>query len=101
MRLPAETLRDLEFGALLHDVGKVAFPNAIINMPGRLTAEEWEIMKRHTIEGQRMLENVSSVLARVGVIVRASHEDFDGTGYPMPALPSAGRDGVRYARCLS
>jgi HD-GYP domain-containing protein (c-di-GMP phosphodiesterase class II) len=39
-------------------------------------------MRRHTIEGQRMLENVGGVLARVGVIVRASHEDFDGTGYP-------------------
>ena len=39
-------------------------------------------MKRHTIEGQRMLENVGGVLARVGVIVRASHEDYDGTGYP-------------------
>jgi HD-GYP domain-containing protein (c-di-GMP phosphodiesterase class II) len=39
-------------------------------------------MKRHTVEGQRMLENVGGVLARVGAIVRASHEDFDGTGYP-------------------
>jgi len=39
-------------------------------------------MKRHTIEGQRMLENVGGVLSRVGVIVRASHEAYDGTGYP-------------------
>jgi HD-GYP domain-containing protein (c-di-GMP phosphodiesterase class II) len=82
MGLGPDALRDLEFGALLHDVGKIAVPKEIINKPGRLTPEEWAIMKRHTIEGQRMLENVGGVLARVGVIVRASHEDYDGTGYP-------------------
>ena len=82
MGLGVNSLRDLEFGALLHDVGKIAVPNAIINKPGKLNDEEWAIMKTHTIEGQRMLENVGGVLARVGVIVRASHEDFDGTGYP-------------------
>ena len=82
MGLDGDALLDLEFGALLHDVGKIAVPKDIINKPGRLTAQEWEIMKRHTVEGQRMLENVGGVLARVGVIVRASHEHFDGTGYP-------------------
>jgi HD-GYP domain-containing protein (c-di-GMP phosphodiesterase class II) len=82
MGLGAEALRDLEFGSLLHDVGKIAVPNEIINKPGRLTPQEWAIMKRHTIEGQRMLENVGGVLSRVGVIVRASHEAYDGTGYP-------------------
>jgi HD-GYP domain-containing protein (c-di-GMP phosphodiesterase class II) len=80
--LGGDALRDLEFGALLHDVGKIAVPKEIINKPGKLTAAEWAIMRRHTIEGQRMLENVGGVLARVGVIVRASHEDYDGTGYP-------------------
>ena len=75
-------MRDLEFGALLHDVGKIAVPKEIINKPGKLDDDEWQIMKRHTIEGQRMLENVGGVLARVGVIVRASHEDYDGSGYP-------------------
>jgi HD-GYP domain-containing protein (c-di-GMP phosphodiesterase class II) len=82
MGLDGDTLRDLEFGALLHDVGKIAVPKEILNKPGRLTTQEWEVMKQHTIEGQRMLENVGGVLARVGVIVRASHEHFDGTGYP-------------------
>jgi HD-GYP domain-containing protein (c-di-GMP phosphodiesterase class II) len=82
MRLDEENLRDLEFGALLHDVGKIAVPKEIINKPGKLTASEWEVMKRHTIDGQRMLENVGGVLARVGTIVRASHEHYDGTGYP-------------------
>jgi HD-GYP domain-containing protein (c-di-GMP phosphodiesterase class II) len=82
MGLKADALRDLEFGALLHDVGKIAVPKEIINKPGRLTPEEWEIMKRHTIEGQRMLQNIGGVLGRVGAIVRASHEEYDGTGYP-------------------
>ena len=64
-------LRDLEFAALLHDVGKIAVPKAIINKPGPLDDAEWAVMKRHTIEGQRMLENVGGALARVGAIVRA------------------------------
>jgi HD-GYP domain-containing protein (c-di-GMP phosphodiesterase class II) len=82
MGLDAETLRELEFAALLHDVGKIAVPKEIVNKPGKLTPGEWETMKRHTVEGQRMLENVGGVLARVGTIVRASHEDYDGSGYP-------------------
>ena len=82
LRLSAAQLRNLEFGALLHDVGKIAVPKSIINKPGPLDDAEWEIMRRHTIEGQRMLDSVGGVLTRVGVIVRASHEDYDGTGYP-------------------
>ena len=78
----AETRRAAEFGALLHDVGKVAIPNEIINKPGPLNDEEWAIMKTHTVEGQRMLERVGGLLARVGVVVRASHERYDGGGYP-------------------
>ena len=77
-----ETRRAAEFGALLHDVGKVAIPNEIINKPGPLDDDEWAIMKTHTIEGQRMLETVGGLLAKVGVVVRASHERYDGGGYP-------------------
>ena len=80
--LEGERLRDLEFGALLHDVGKIAVPKEIINKAGRLTPDEWTIIQRHTIDRQRMLENVGGVLSRVGVIVRASHESYDGSGYP-------------------
>ena len=82
LRLTPAQLRDLELGALLHDVGKIAVPKEIINKPGPLNDAEWEVIRRHTIEGQRMLDSVGGVLARVGVIVRASHEDYDGTGYP-------------------
>jgi putative nucleotidyltransferase with HDIG domain len=90
-----ETRGAAEFGALLHDVGKVAIPNEIINKPGPLDDEEWAIMKTHTIEGQRMLERVGGMLARVGLVVRASHERFDGGGYPDglagDAIPLASR----------
>jgi putative nucleotidyltransferase with HDIG domain len=91
----AETRRGAEFGALLHDVGKIRIPNAIINKPGPLDDDEWAVMKTHTIEGQRMLERVGGVLARVGVVVRASHERWDGGGYPDglagEAIPLAAR----------
>ncbi|HWO16449.1 MAG TPA: HD domain-containing phosphohydrolase, partial [Solirubrobacterales bacterium] len=65
-----------------HDVGKIAVPKEIINKKGPLDDDEWTIMKRHTIEGERMLQQVGGVLAQVGKIVRASHEDYDGSGYP-------------------
>jgi HD-GYP domain-containing protein (c-di-GMP phosphodiesterase class II) len=82
LRLTGAQLRNLEFAALLHDVGKIAVPKEIINKPGPLDDEEWAVMHRHTIEGQRMLDSVGGVLANVGVIVRASHESYDGSGYP-------------------
>jgi HD-GYP domain-containing protein (c-di-GMP phosphodiesterase class II) len=80
--LDARSLRNLEFGALLHDVGKITIPKEIIDKPGKLNDAEWAIMKTHTLEGQRMLDSVGGVLGEVGVIVRGSHEDYDGTGYP-------------------
>jgi putative nucleotidyltransferase with HDIG domain len=82
MRLAPEAMRNLEFGALLHDVGKIAVPKEIINKPARLTDEEFEIVKRHTIEGQRMLDRVGGFMREVGVIVRHHHERWDGNGYP-------------------
>jgi hypothetical protein len=77
-----EQRRNVEFAALLHDVGKIAVPNEIINKKGPLDDAEWEVIRQHTIEGERMLKRIGGVLADVGRIVRASHEDFDGTGYP-------------------
>jgi putative nucleotidyltransferase with HDIG domain len=78
---PAQ-MRNVEFGALLHDVGKIAIPNEIINKPGKLNEREWEVVKTHTIEGQKMLERIGGVMTEVGRIVRASHEAWDGSGYP-------------------
>ena len=80
--LDADRLRNLEFGALLHDVGKVAIPKEIINKPGKLDAREWEIIKTHTVEGQRMLDRVGGFMSEVGRIVRSHHERWDGDGYP-------------------
>ena len=82
MGLGTEQRRKVEFGALLHDVGKVAIPNEIINKPGPLNDAEWEIMRTHTIEGQRMLDRVGGTMSEVGAIVRGSHERWDGGGYP-------------------
>jgi HD-GYP domain-containing protein (c-di-GMP phosphodiesterase class II) len=74
--------RDTEFVALLHDVGKIRIPAAIINKPGKLDAEERALMETHTIEGERMLEQVGGLLGSVGRIVRSCHERWDGGGYP-------------------
>lgn len=80
--LDSRQRRNIEFAALLHDVGKIAVPKEIINKPGALNEKEWKIMQGHTIEGEAMLNQVGGVLAEVGRIVRSSHEHFDGSGYP-------------------
>ena len=64
--LEARDRRNLEFAALLHDIGKIRVPDAIINKPGKLTDEEFELVKRHPVDGQEMLERVGGVLAEVG-----------------------------------
>ena len=95
MRVDEDTLRATEMGALLHDIGKIAVPDEIINKPGPLDDDEWAIMKTHTVEGERMLQQVGGLLSTVGVVVRASHERWDGGGYPDglvgEAIPVAAR----------
>jgi putative nucleotidyltransferase with HDIG domain len=80
--LSPERRRNLEFAALLHDVGKVAIPKEIINKPGKLDPHEWTIIKTHTVEGQKMLDRVGGFMREVGLIVRSHHERWDGAGYP-------------------
>jgi HD-GYP domain-containing protein (c-di-GMP phosphodiesterase class II) len=82
MGVSEDVRRETELGALLHDIGKIHIPDAILNKPGKLDAQEWAIMKTHTIEGQRMLDQVGGLLKTVGLVVRASHERYDGGGYP-------------------
>ncbi|MHB8659869.1 MAG: bifunctional diguanylate cyclase/phosphohydrolase [Solirubrobacteraceae bacterium] len=80
--------------AALHDIGKVAIPRAILDKPGRLSTEEWAFMRSHTIIGQRIL-SAAPALADVAAGVRATHERWDGDGYPDrlagPAIPLAAR----------
>jgi putative nucleotidyltransferase with HDIG domain len=78
----ARGLRDAEFAALLHDVGKIRIPKELINKPGALTPGERALVETHTVEGERMLAQVGGLLGEVGLIVRAHHERYDGTGYP-------------------
>jgi putative nucleotidyltransferase with HDIG domain len=80
--LDAHRRRNLEFAALLHDVGKIAVPKEIINKPGALTPEEWAIIETHTVVGERMLSRVGGFMREVGAIVRSHHEHWDGGGYP-------------------
>ena len=82
LNLTPDQRRLVEFGALLHDVGKIAIPNEIIQKPGPLDPTEWEVIKTHTIEGQGMLARIGGLMRRVGGVVRASHERYDGNGYP-------------------
>jgi putative nucleotidyltransferase with HDIG domain len=82
LRLDPAARRRVEFGALLHDIGKIAVPAEILNKPGPLDDDEWAVMKLHTVEGQQMLDRVGGVLGEVGRVVRSSHEHFDGSGYP-------------------
>jgi HD-GYP domain-containing protein (c-di-GMP phosphodiesterase class II) len=82
MNVDASSRQELEFAALLHDVGKITIPKETLNKPGKLNADEFEVMKTHTIEGQFMLDRVGGLLARVGEIVRSCHERWDGGGYP-------------------
>ena len=81
MRLGSKELRELGLAAMLHDVGKLRVPAEIFNKPGRLTDEEYEVIKQHTVFGEEMLAE-ESTLAGAAKIVRSHHERVDGGGYP-------------------
>lgn len=73
--------RDIQWGALLHDVGKIAVPDGILRKPSALTESEWESMRAHPGTGYEILQDVE-FLAPAAEIVRSHHERFDGAGYP-------------------
>jgi diguanylate cyclase (GGDEF)-like protein len=79
--LADEEVANVRAAAELHDVGKLAVPDAILDKPGPLNDEEWAFMHRHTIVGERILL-AAPALAHVAPLVRASHERWDGSGYP-------------------
>ena len=66
----------------LHDVGKLGIPDEIISKPGPLTDSEWQFMRQHTVMGERIIAAAGPSLERIAPLVRASHERWDGKGYP-------------------
>jgi len=81
MGLGAEELRSLEFGSLLHDIGKIGVPDAILRKPARLTADEWTKMREHPLHGQKILGGIQ-FLEGASRVVAQHHEKWDGSGYP-------------------
>jgi diguanylate cyclase (GGDEF)-like protein len=79
--LDAEELDHLRRAAALHDVGKVAIPDEILNKPEKLLPAEWEFVRRHTVIGERIV-GAAPALARAAKLIRWSHERWDGSGYP-------------------
>lgn len=82
MRLPEEDRDKLRWGALLHDVGKLAVPAAVLNKPGRLDDDEWEKVRRHPEEGARLTAPLRPWLGEWLAAVDQHHERWDGSGYP-------------------
>ena len=81
LKLDNDKLNELGLLAILHDIGKMAIPDAILEKPGKLTAEEWEVMKRHSEIGYRIAET-SPELVHISKYILFHHEKWNGTGYP-------------------
>jgi HD-GYP domain-containing protein (c-di-GMP phosphodiesterase class II) len=81
LALPEDMVDNVRNAAELHDIGKVAIPDEIINKPGPLDDEEWAFIRRHTIIGERILR-AAPALSEAAALVRSSHERYDGNGYP-------------------
>jgi putative two-component system response regulator len=81
LQLPAHEILTLQRGGYLHDIGKISIPDRILFKPGPLTPDEWEIMKSHTVRGEKICMGIKSLLP-VLPIIRSHHERWDGLGYP-------------------
>jgi putative nucleotidyltransferase with HDIG domain len=79
--LELDAVQSVELGAVLHDIGKVRVPEAILNKRGALTEEEWEVMRTHPVAGEQIIRPIQS-LQSILPIVRHHHERWDGSGYP-------------------
>ncbi|HYH85689.1 MAG TPA: HD domain-containing phosphohydrolase, partial [Pyrinomonadaceae bacterium] len=82
MGLDAEQLTSLEFGSLLHDIGKIGVPDAILRKPAALTDDEWVRMREHPLHGQKILRGIE-FLEGASRVVAQHHEKWDGSGYPL------------------
>ena len=81
LHLSHDEVDNIYYIALLHDIGKIAIPDNILNKPGRLTDEEFAIMKSHTTRGAKILNGISTI-PQIIEGAKSHHEKFDGTGYP-------------------
>ena len=81
MGIKGEKLKYVRWGALLHDIGKLGVPDSILQKPGALTEEEWEIMKKHPVLGYQMLSRIDFILPALEIPLY-HHEKWDGSGYP-------------------
>ncbi len=79
--LPSEELESLGHAATFHDIGKAAIPDEILLKPAGLSESEWALMRRHSVEGARMIASVRAFKSAVPVVLH-HHERYDGTGYP-------------------
>jgi response regulator RpfG family c-di-GMP phosphodiesterase len=79
--LDKTAMRDLELGALLHDIGKIGVPDAVLRKPAKLNADEWEKMRLHPMHGQKILRNIKFLEGAARVVCQ-HHEQWDGSGYP-------------------
>jgi putative nucleotidyltransferase with HDIG domain len=79
--LSSAEMKALEFGSLLHDIGKIGVPDAILRKPGKLTDEEWVLMREHPMHGQQILRGIK-FLEGAARVVAQHHEKWDGSGYP-------------------
>ena len=80
--LSAEEMKALEFGALLHDIGKIGVPDSILRKPAKLTEEEWVRMREHPVHGQQILRGIEFLQGAARVVAQ-HHEQWNGTGYPL------------------
>jgi len=82
LKLDHQELMQLTTAALLHDVGKMLIPSEVLNKPGRLTEEEYAMMKNHTVHGYEILKETVGVNHRQALVALQHHERMDGSGYP-------------------
>jgi putative nucleotidyltransferase with HDIG domain len=80
--LNREEMKALEFGSLLHDIGKIGVPDSILRKPAKLTEEEWVRMREHPMHGQQILRGIEFLQGAARVVAQ-HHEKWDGTGYPL------------------
>lgn len=97
LQLSQDEKKELAFAGLMHDIGKITIPDSILDKPGKLTEDEWVIMKRHTINGYHILRSADKY-SRLAEYALTHHERFDGKGYPNGLI---GEDIPLFSRIIS